>query len=58
MCLEFEIQFKSIINKFVRECEFYIDAPSIDIARANAWSRLNKTYGDTSTFFINSIKEI
>lgn len=58
MCLEFEIKFKSIINKFVRECEFYIDAPSKDIAIANAWVRLNKTYGDTSSFFINEITEI
>jgi hypothetical protein len=58
MCLEFEIQFKSIINKFVRECEFYVDAPSKDLAIAKAWTRLNKTYGDTSSFFINSIEEI
>lgn len=58
MCLEFEIKFKSIINKFIRECEFYVEAPSKDLAVACAWIKLNKTYGDTSTFFINTIEEL
>lgn len=47
------VKFSSRINKFHRNAEFYVEAYTKKEALTLGLTKLNKSYGDTSSFYVS-----